>query len=99
VAYSLQIVSSRLLDTLVRRDGSVSSRTREVLAVFIRNVLTFAVFVALGKAKVNDVDVIFGGFRAADQEIIRLDIPMNDPLFMHFFNALDHLDRNHEDSL
>jgi len=61
-------------------------------------VLTFTVFIALGKAEVYDVDIVFGGVRATNQEVVRFDISMYDSFFVHFFNAFDHLNCNHEDS-
>ena len=50
---------------------------------------TLRVFVALGKTKINDVDVVLGRLVAADHEVVRLDVTMDDPLLVHFLNAMD----------
>ena len=49
--------------------------------------LALGVFVLLGQAKVDDVDVVLGLLVTAHQEIVRLDVTMDDPLFVHFLNA------------
>ena len=95
----LQVVSSGLLYALVRRNGGVSGRSSQVLAILVRDVLTLTVFVALGEAEVDDVDVVFGGLCAADQEVVWLDVSVDDPLFMDLLNAFDHLDCYHDDRL
>lgn len=99
VADGFKIVSPRLLDTLVRGDGSVTRRARQILAVLVRDVLSIGVLVALGQSEINDVDVIACSIRPSNQEVVRLDITMDDALFVHFFNASDQLHRNHEDGL
>ena len=99
VADGLQVVSSRLLDALVGRNGGVPGRSSQVLAVLVRDVLTFTVFVALCEAEVDDVDVVLGGLCATDQEVVWLDVSVDDSLLMHLFNATNHLDCDHEDSL
>jgi len=99
VTNGLQVVSSGLLDALVRRNGGVSGRSSQVLAILVWDVLTLTVFVALGEAEVDDVDVVFGSLCAADQKVVWLDVSVDDPLFMDLINAFDHLDCNHEDCL
>ena len=86
-----QIVTSTLLDSLVRRDRGVSGGSCQVLAVLVGDVLSLAILVAFGETKVDDEDVVSGRLRSANQEIIRLDVTMNDPLIVHFFNSLDQL--------
>ena len=51
--------------------------------------LALRVLVALGKAKVDDVDIILCALVAANQEIIGLDISVDDALFMDFLNAMN----------
>jgi len=99
MAYGLQVVSPGLLDSFMRRNGGVSSSASQVFAVFVRDVLALTVFVALGETEVDDVDVVASGLCATDQEVVGFDVTVDDPLFVHFFNALDHLDCDHEDSL
>lgn len=95
----LQIVTSRLLVTNVGVDGSVTRGTGKVLAFSEGNVLSFRVLVALGKTKIDDVDVVLGALGAADQEVVGLDISVNNALFVHFLDALDHLDSDVEHCL
>lgn len=92
MADSLEVITPRLLDTLVRGDRGVSGGSSQVLAVLVRDVLTLAVLIAFGQAEVDDVDVVAGGLCSSDQEIIRLDITMNDSFFVHLLNSLDQLD-------
>ena len=61
MAYSLQVVSSGLLDALMRRDRSVSGRSSQVFSVLVRDVFPLAVFVALCKTEVNDEDLVSSG--------------------------------------
>ena len=63
---TLQIVSSRLLDAFMSRNWGVPSRSSQVFPVLVRDVLALAVFVALGEAEVDDIDLVFGGLGAAD---------------------------------
>lgn len=51
--------------------------------------LTLAVFVALGKTKIDDVDIVFSALITSDQEVVRLDVSMDDPLLVHFLNSMD----------
>ena len=71
------------------RDRCISCRACQVFALTERNVLALRVLVALGKAKVDDVDIILCALVAANQEIIGLDISVDDALFMDFLNAMN----------
>ena len=51
--------------------------------------LTLTVFVALGQTEIDNVDVVFCAFITSDQEVVRLDISMYDPLLVHFLNSMD----------
>ena len=96
MADRLEIVASGLLDTLVGGNGGVSGGTSQVLAILVGDVLAIAVLVALGETEVDDVDVVAGRLRASNQEVIRLDITVDDSLFMHLLNSLDQLDADQE---
>ena len=48
--------------------------------------------VALCQAEVDDINRIFGLIVSTYQEVIRLDIPMDDPLLVHDLDPLYHLD-------
>ena len=80
-------------------DRCVTSGSCEILAVFVRNVLTLAVLEAFGKTEIDDVDVVTSRVCATDEEVIRFDVSVNDALLMHFLYATDELHRNHQDSL
>ena len=58
--------------------------------------LALAVFIALGETEVNDVDAVASSISASDQEIVRLDIAMDDPFFMHLLDSLDQLDADQQ---
>lgn len=94
----LQVVPSALLVANMGADGRVSCRASQVLAFAERNVLTLGVLVALGETEINDVDVVFSALITSNQKVIRLDITMNDPLFVHFLNSVDHLNRDMQHS-
>ena len=51
MANGFQIVTSTLLNTLVRSDRRIPCRARQVLAVLVWDVLAFTVSVAFGEAK------------------------------------------------
>ena len=87
----LQVVSSGLLVSDVSVDGGVSSGTSQVLAVSEGDVLTIGALVALSQSKINDVDSVFGLLSASNQKVVGFDISMNDSLFVHDLNSLDHL--------
>ncbi len=87
MADRLQIISARLLDTLVRVDRRVARRAGQVLAVLVGDVFALAVFKALSESEVNDVDLVFGLVRSPNQKIVRLDVTVNYPLLVNFLNA------------
>ena len=95
----LKIVPSRLLDALVRRDRRIPGRTSQIFAIFVWDVLALAVLIALGETEVNDVDAVTSSVSASDQEIVRLNIAMDDPLFMHLLDSLYQLSRDHQHRL
>ena len=96
MADGLEVIAPRLLDALVRGDGGVSGRASQVLSVLVGDVLALAIFVALGEPEVDDVDVVAGRLGASNQEVVRLDITVDDPLFMHLLNSLNQLDADQE---
>ena len=49
--------------------------------------LTLGVLIALGETEIDDVDIVFGALVAANEEIIRLDISVDNSLVMHFLNT------------
>ena len=87
VADGFEIITTRLLNTLVCVDGGVASGSSQVFAVLVRNVLALRVLEALGQSEINDVDIVFGDLSAANKEVVRLDVSVNYALFVHFLNA------------
>ena len=53
--------------------------------------LTLTVHVALCQSEINDIDGIFRVLSSSNKEVIRLDITMDDSLFMHFLDVTDKL--------
>ena len=96
MANGFQIVTSTLLNSLVRRDRGVSGGTGKVLTIFVRNMFTLTILVALSETEIDDVDIVTGGLGASDQKVIRLDITMDDPLLVHLLDSLDQLDADQE---
>jgi len=98
VANSLEIVSPRLLNSLVGGNGGVPGGTSQVLAILVGDMLTLRVLVTLGEAEIDDVDVVTGRVLAANQEVVWLDVSVDDSLFVNLFDAFDELNCDHEDS-
>ena len=97
VTDSLEIVSPGLLNTLVGSNGSISGSSSEVLAVLVGDVVALGVLVALGETEIDDVNVVAGGVLTTDQEVVWLNVSVDDPLLVHFFDASDQLDGDHQD--
>ena len=89
-----QVITSWLLVAYVRVDGGVPSSACQVLALSEGDVFTLWVLVALGQTKVNDVDVVLSVRVAANKEVVRFYVTMDDSLFMHFLDAKDLVTRN-----
>ena len=89
VADGLEVIAAGLLVTDVGVDGGVAGSSGEVLSLAEGDVLSLRVLVALGKTKVDDVNVVLGAFGSSDQEVVRLDVAMDDALFVDFLNSLD----------
>ena len=82
VADGFEIVTAGLLVAQVRRQGGIPGRAGQVLALAEGNVLAFRVFEALCQAEVNDVNVVLGALGRTDEEVVRLDVSVDDPLLV-----------------
>ena len=82
----LKIISSGLFFTLVSCNRGISCSSSEIFSIFVGDVFTCAIHVTLGQSKVNYKDCVSGTLSASYQEIVRLDIAMYDPLFMHLLH-------------
>ena len=89
MADGLEVIPTALLVSEMREDRGISGCAGKVLAFSEGNMLSLRVLVALGKTKINDVDIVLGRLVAADHEVIGLDVTMDDPLLVHFLNAMD----------
>lgn len=58
MADAFKIVTSGLLNSIVRSNGGIPRSSCQVLAILIGYVLTLAVLVALGQSKINEIDLI-----------------------------------------
>ena len=83
----------------MRIQTCVSCCASQVLSISEWDVLAVRRLVALGEAEVDDVNCIFSLVIAANQEIIRFDVSMDDSLLVDDLDSLDHLDGDVEASL
>mmetsp|Transcript_122964 Transcript_122964/g.226495 ORF Transcript_122964/g.226495 Transcript_122964/m.226495 type:complete len:229 (-) Transcript_122964:394-1080(-) len=99
IADSLQIITSTLLNTEMCVYASISCCACEILALSVGDVLLrLRVAVLLCQPKVNDVHLV-GLFAQTNEEVVRLDIPVDEILGVHILNTIDHLICKHENSL
>ena len=83
-----QVIPAGLLDPQVRIQARISGSPREALTVPESYMPPgFGVLVPLCQAEVDDVDDVLAP-RGAYQEIVRLDVPVQEPILMHEFNSL-----------
>jgi len=88
MSQGFQVITSALLNAFVSSNWSVPGGPRQIFAIFIRNMLAFAILVAFGESEINYVDSILRGFSATYKEIVRFNIAMDNALFLHFLNKL-----------
>ena len=91
VADGLEIVSSGLLITKMGVHRGIASGTGQVLAITEWDVLTVGRLETLSQTEVDDVHRVFGLVVAANQEVIRLNVAMDNALVVDDLDALDHL--------
>lgn len=89
MANGLEIVPSALLITYMGANTGITSCSSQVFALSERDVFSIRVLVALSKSEIDDIDVVLVVIVTTNQEIIRLDVSMDDSLFMHFLNTLN----------
>jgi hypothetical protein len=75
-------------------DASVSRGSGQVLALSEGDMLAIRILVAFSKTEINDEDVVLISVVPTDKEVVRLDISMDNTLFMNFLNTLN-LFQNH----
>lgn len=101
VAQGLEVVSARLLAAEMGVDAHITGGSGERLALAVGNVLLgLGVAVLLGHAKVNHVDDIgrlCAG--AADDEVVRLDVSVDEVALVYRLNSGQHLLGHHYNRL
>ena len=75
-------------------DASVSRGSGQVLALSEGDMLAIRILVAFSKTEINDEDVVLISVVSTNKEVVRLDISMDNTLFMNFLNTLN-LFQNH----
>lgn len=101
VTEGFQIVSSRLFASKMGIDTHVTGSTGQRLSLAVGNVLLgLGVAVLLGHAKIDHVDDIGClGTRSSNQEVVRLDITVDEVLFVYRLDSRKHLLGDHDNSL
>ena len=64
----------------------VSCSSSEILSIFVWDVLTLAILVALGKTEVDDINSVASVFSSANKEVIRFNVTMDYSFFMDFLH-------------
>lgn len=99
IAQGLHVITTRLFDTQMSIDGSVSSSTREVLVLSVGDMeVGLRVAVLLGQTKVNHVDLV-ASLADAHQEVVRLNITVDEGLGVDVLNSGNELVGQQEDGL
>ena len=70
-------------------NASIASGSGKVLAFTEWNVLAIGVLVALCEAEIDDKNAILVSIVATYQEVVRLNVSVDDALFMCLLNTLD----------
>ena len=76
-------------------DRGISSSSCQILAIFEGDVFASTVLVTFGETKVDDEDLVAVRFRGSNEEVIRFDISVDDPLGMNFLEMMHELDSDH----
>lgn len=87
----LEVVSPRLFFSHVRGQTGIPGSAGEIFALDEWNVLALRVLITLGETKINDVNIIFCNLCAADEEVVRLDVSMDNSFVVDLLDSLDHL--------
>lgn len=90
----LKVISSGLLIAQMSVETSISGCTGQVLSISERNMFSVRRLVTFSQTKINDVNGVLGLIVAANQEVIRLNVSVDDSLFMDGLDSLNHLHSN-----
>jgi len=95
----LEIISTRLLNTQMSIDRSVSSGTSQILVLPVWDMqVCLGVSVFLGKTEIDHIDLITT-FPNAHEKVVWLDISMDKVSRVNVFDSRDELIGEEEDSL
>ena len=83
----LQVVSSALFVADVGSNRGIPSCASQIFAFAEGDVFAFRVFKAFCQAEIDDIYIILCTFVTANEEVIRLDISVNNSLFVYLLNA------------
>jgi hypothetical protein len=89
VSNRLKIVSPRLLVADVRVNTCVSGSACQVFTLTEWNVLSIRILVALGETEIDDENIVLVLVISSNQKVIRLDVSMDNPLFVDLLNSLN----------
>lgn len=99
ISERLHVITSRLLDTQVGVDGSITGCAGQVLVLTVWNVeVCLWVTVLLCQSEINHVDLV-ATLADAHQEVIWLDIAVDEGFGVDVFDAGDELIGEEEDGL
>ena len=87
----LQVVSPTLLLTKVSIQRGVSGCSSQVFAFLEGNVTAIGLSEELSQSKVNDKDGVLVLVVAANQKVVRFNIPVDDSLGVSLFDSANHL--------
>ena len=95
----LKIVSSRLLDSHMCVKTRIPSRSSQLFIVLVADMPACPwILVPFRQTKVDDVDDVLL-FTETDQEVVRLDVPVQESALVNELDPLEHLNRQHQDGL
>lgn len=99
IAQRFEVVPTRLLNTQMSVDRSVTSRAREILVLPVGNVqMRLRVTVLLGETKVDNVDLV-APLPNTHEEVVGLDVAVNEVSGMNVLDTGDKLVGEEEDGL
>ena len=82
-----QVVSSALFVADMCCNRRIPSCASQIFAFAEGDVFAFRVFIAFCQAEIDDIYIILCTFVTTNEEVIRLDISVNDSLFVYLLNA------------
>lgn len=88
MANGLKVISSWLFVPDVSVDAGVSSSTSQILSLSKGDMLSLRILVALSETEIDNEYAILIVFWATNQKVVRLDVSVDNTLFVCLLNAL-----------